>query len=860
MSNGLTVATASIPAVDSPGRSSVSRTALRRTAFLWQDGVMISATVRALDTIGLLDLTPDGPHELPDTGYLRAAWSCLDGAGWLDVLPAPAWTAAGRGALEHRERYIAGGRFLARFTRTEPDSWDTPWDAETLAAFGAELDAHIRWRATRGLPEMTVTHLDATLAVPALLSLRGTGRLQSPEGDFARLLTLLGWLDDTGAWTEHGRASLEWVDHCGLIGSYLPMLAKLEELFRGELLVVPGDGEWHVQRGINVEASAYAHKRYFADADPIFQEIFSREPRPAFIADMGCGDASWLAHLHELFGDTIRYVGVDISPIALDHARALLQAAGVQDPLLLIGDVSNPDSLRDQLAEHGLAIDDGLHIRSFLDQDRTYLGGPPRADVPGWSSGPYFAPDGRPLGAEELESDLVAHFQRWERHTGKHGMVILESHRVASHVVRRHLGTTHSVAFDTFHGLSHQYVIEHSAFLRCLRLAGLQTVGYQERRYPSAKPYVAVSLNRVIPVQPAPAGDPDAVRHDTWQPGPEYDLADGVGLHHLLYADGDLAHPRSWGAGPTGIVVRDMLHTIEAGIERARPGDVVRALDYGAGTGFASIELSKALVTHRVQERLADRGASFELHVVDIPNNWFAQGFELMRDMPWTRFHALRGPGGDFRTLLDVTSGEQVDAVMANMVFHLLTAKAMRHAARSIAGVLKPGGLLTFSAPDLAPTTEHSLLLHTPNRLLRRYWLEALDSDEPEKLAPALRTAAAGVLPAARSLAQYRADRRILPTPQDSASVAEALAPYFAGAIERRTYEYLAEEIEMAALVPANQGEYLAEITDLEVRESMIRHLMRERVLPELMSGPAGTALGINLEWKLGRFTRSSVI
>src|SRR4051812_26684903 len=105
------------------------RAALRRTAFVYQDGVIIAATVRALDALGLLDL--DGRHGLPDTGYLRAAWRCLGSAGWLDQAPDPAWTAAGRSAMRHRGRYVALGRFLARFTGNTPDSWSAPWDAAT---------------------------------------------------------------------------------------------------------------------------------------------------------------------------------------------------------------------------------------------------------------------------------------------------------------------------------------------------------------------------------------------------------------------------------------------------------------------------------------------------------------------------------------------------------------------------------------------------------------------------------------------------------------------------------------------------------------------------------------------------------
>ncbi|HUY52422.1 MAG TPA: class I SAM-dependent methyltransferase [Streptosporangiaceae bacterium] len=831
------------------------RAAARRVAFIYQDGVMLASTVRALHALGLLDL--DGQHGLPDTGYLRAGWRCLASAGWLDQVPDLAWTDAGQAAMRHRERYVAAGRFLARFTGNTPDSWSAPWDAATRAAFASELDAHQRWRAGADPDGLVTMHLDGALAVPALLSLRGTGRLHRPDGDIARLLVLLGWLDDQHRWTGRGRACLPFIDHFGLVGSYLPMVARLEKLCRGDLIVRPGDGEWHCQRELNVQASAAAHRRYFKDADPIFVEIFSRVPRPAFIADMGCGDGSWLAHLHGMFGDSIRYVGIDASPVALDYARGVLKDAGVRDPLLLVGDITNPDGLRDELAAHGLAIQDGLHIRSFIDHDRTYRGEQPANAVPGWATGAYVAPDGRPLSAAEVESDLVAHFRRWTPHVGAHGLVILEAHSVAPHVARRHLGALHSVAFDAYHGLSHQYPIEHSAFMRCCSLAGLEPVSYLERRYPSTRPFVAVSLNRLMPTRPALPAVASA-SHGTWQPEPGTDLADGQQLHRLLYADGDLAYPRSWASGATGIVVRSTLDAVEARVERAGRGDVIRVLDYGAGTGLASIELTKAYLAHHIGQRLADRGASFELHLVDLPTPWFAQGFRLLRGLPWARFHALQVDGRTFRPLLEITGGQRVDAVMANMVFHLLTPAALRRAAASIGDVLRPGGILAFSAPDLAPVTQFSVLFHDPNRLLRRHWLAAVDAPQPGALPPVLREAVTCARHADRDAARQRADRRILPRPQTAESVAAALQPHLQGAIERRTYELLAEESLMTALVPANQAEYLAEIADQPLREAVIRHLMTERVLPELMSGPAGTALGLNVEWKLGRYTRGT--
>jgi SAM-dependent methyltransferase len=803
---------------------------------------------------------------------------CLASVGWFgDNAMSAVWTPSGRAALRHREHFVSAGQFLARFASSAPDTWKDPWDAETSSAFSAAARRFEEWQADTEEDALVRAHLEGALLVPAMLSLRAREGSDGASQDVMRLLALLGWVDAEGCWTPKGQSFRNFEDHFGLVGSYLPMLARLEELLRGELVVSPGGHEWHCERKLNVKASSAAHRRYFAEADPIFHEIFTYGQTPAFIADMGCGDGSWLAHLHRIIGDSVRYVGIDASPVALDNARQTLQAAGIRDPLLLLGDVASPQKLRTQLAQHGLSIEDGLHIRSFLDHDRTYHGGS-LSNVPRSASGAYVAPDGTPLTAAAVEADLVAHLKRWRPHIGKHGFVILEAHCVPPQVASQHLGALHSVAFDTYHGLSHQYPVEYSTFMSCCRKAGLTAVSHLERRYPTTRPFVAVSLNRFMCEQPNPLEVTQPPRHDgqprvtevtgqglaptvkpgDWCPEPGSDLADGRGLHELLYFDGALSHPRRWCAGATGVVVGAALAAIDARAERACRGDVIRVLDYGAGTGLASIELSKACIAQDLPARLADRGIGFELHLVDLPTGWFAQGYELLKDVPWVRFHSLRGNGRQFRDLLEVTEGTHVDVVMANMVFHLLREGGMRHAADSITAVLAPGGKLIFSAPDLAPASKHSVLFHDPNRLLRRHWLDALDAADPRGCPSPLREAVTSARSAQRTITQQRADRRILPTPQSVEGVAAALERSMTGTTTRQTFELLAEESLATALIPSNQAEYLAEITDQETREAVIRYIMREYVFPELSTGPAGTGLGFNIEWKFGIFQRAT--
>ena len=890
--------------------------------FVHQDGVILCPTLCALDDLGVLEPSLDRDRSLaelfPDvdaTGfaYLRVGLRCLASQGWLEAAPTLdpettviRWTDAGRAVASHRDRYLAAGRFLTGFAGKDADAWSRPWDGSQVEAFLDLVDlACDRWRVDENLParlrSLITTHLDAAVLVPAMLQLLGAGLVAEdgprlPDGPagrgLERLLSAVGWLETDGTWTIAGREGSALAVHFGMAASYLPLLARLPDLYRGQAVVSSAGGarEWHVNRELNVTASAAAHTRYFADADRIFLELFNREPiesQPRFVADMGCGDGSWLVHLHGLIAehtrrgkrsrvDPVLMVGIDYSPAALERARSVVDAADV--PALLVhGDISDPDSVASALAKHGLNMEDGLHIRAFIDHDRSYVGEDPGIPVRGWSSGAYVDPRGQPLGPADVERDLVAHLKRWTPHVRKHGMVVLEAHCIDPRIVRKHVGATHSVAFDAYHGYSHQYPIDHSAFVQCCRLAGLRPATDSERRYPATRPFVAVSLNRLLVPSSGstlPGASASAIREDTWQPGPEIDLEDGRALHDLLYEGSDLRFPRSWCSAATGFVVAGALDVVESRLAAAREGDVIRVLDYGAGTGLAAIELLKACHERGIEERLHRQGATLEVHLVDLPSSWFAQGYELLRDCSWTRFHSVRAPGGGFRPLSEVTRGLTMDAVMANMVFHLIPPSALPRVAAELAAITRPGGRLTWSSPDLGPPGPYAVLFHDPNRALRKGWLSLLDDERSVSdlaagngfVAPiasasvreAVERARVGMDGAKMRAAQARADRRVLPQPNDAGEVGDAVARHFAGEarVELQAHELLGDDIVDTLLVPSNQAEYLSEIEDRPLREAAIRELMLGSVIPELRDRAAGTAHGLNVQWTLGSAVR----
>lgn len=888
----------------------VGREALRRLSFLFQDGMVLSATLRGLDATGLLKASLEREDTVAQLspgltkhafGQLRVGLRTLAQAGWTAAGPELApehttirWTDAGRAVARHHAHFVALGDYLATFSDNEAGAWTRPWEGERAARLSELADAAAtRWELDELEPELreqVAAQLDGALASPVLLWLDATGGLtgdgpQLPDGDSgehaARLLATLGWTDEDGAWSDAGRHGLDFVTHLGLVGSYLPMFARLPDLYRGELTATyttdpsgdAGSREWHIQDEMNLRASSVAHGRYFADADPIVASIFDREPladQPRFVVLTGCDDGRWLVHMHELVRDRtlrgrhlgerpLKMVGVDRSEAAVARAQEALAAAGI-DGLVLRGDTGDPTAVRDALHAHGLPIEDGLHVHAFVDHERRYSGGHAPDGGAGMSSGAYIADDGAALVGADVEADLSAHLARWAPHVARHGVLVLEAHCVSPPVTARHHGALHSLAFDAYSGYSGQYPVERPAFIAAARRAGLRQAATGERRYPTTRPFVAVSLNHMLGDRSGPMiarGDPDAPRRDTWSPKPGTDLRDGRGLHELVFDHGDLRHPRLWASASTSQLVTQTMDTLEERVETLPRGAVLRVLDYGTGTALAAIETLKACRERGFEQRLARRGVGFELHLVDIPSSWFAQGHALVQESSWTRCHSLIGADGRFRPLSEVTGGVRMDVVMSSMVFHLIPPKALVRVAESLAGITAPGGRLLWNAPDLGVPGPYAVPFHHPNRLVRAHWKRLLRG-EAEPTSPLQRDSiAAARLRAQRGellIDDARANKRILPQPHTGEEVGDALRGHFSGEVTTQTHEIVVRETLDTLLVPSNQEEYLPEIEDFALRSALIEELMLEEVIPVLHNGPAGTYGGYNVHWTFGDF------
>jgi hypothetical protein len=876
---------------------STRRDALRRLSFLFQDGLVLATTLRGLDAVDLLERSLAREETVAELrpgltetgfGHVRVGLRTLAQAGW--IVPAPgltpdattvSWTVAGRAAAEHRASYLAVADYLASFASGAPGAWTAPWGGERRAHF-AELaeQAAARWGTE---DELVLAHLDGALAAPALLWLDAAGRLRSgtgpnlPDDDLgaqlARMLGTLGWLAEDGSWTADGACGLDFVDHLGLAASYLPTLARLPDLYGGAL---PHTGREHVQRELNLRASSAAHARYYTDADPLVATVFDRESlmeQPSFVLDNRCGDGAWLAHIHAFVRDhTLRgrhldthpllMVGADADEAAAGRARLTLAAAGA-DALVVIADGDDPGGLSDVLAAHHLDAGDALHVHNFSDHDHPCAPVTGLAGAPAMSGGAYLDDTGRALDPADVEVGLALHFARWAPYVARHGLVVLEAHCVVPHVTVKHQGALHSLAYDAYHGYSRQYLVERRALIAALRRAGLVQAATGERRYPTSRPFVSVSVNHlrdgaarvVLPGSENPA---PARAHDTWRPDPGADLRDGEGLHRLLYDDGDLRHPRGWSAAPTSIIVTQAMEELEALVATRAPRDVLRVLDYGTGTGLAATELLKACRERGFDERLKVAGVALEVHLVDIPGSWFAKGYEILSRSSWTRFHSMIGADGRFRPLGEVTGGLKMDVILSSMVFHLIKPRAFVRVVDGLGELMAPGGRLVWSTPDVGPAGPFAVLFHDPNRALRAHW-KALVAGAAEPRSQ-LQHDAVAVARRARDgeplIADERADRRILKDANRRDGLGQMLAAHFRGTIETQAHEIADRETLDTLLVPSNQGEYLPEIEVQEVREALIEELLTGDVLPPLKASPAGTALGYDVHWTFGDFRR----
>jgi len=910
---------------------------LLRTLFLHHDGIIVGATVAALNHHGVLEtLFRDKRLSMKtllkahpcNSGYLHVALRCLALQGWIKRQGSMASedmvfevTPIGDLVSKYFELYTEIAEFIysgipleeSLFGIEELESaypqlvtkclsnWDLPYKNEK-----SEHTA---------IHEIVTQHLNGLLAGPTMIALKNYGLLNERQLSSESLSSMnknlhsalvllehLKWLNPSeNRWefSDLGMLACEFSLHYGLTLSYWPMLCNLQNLIfnaaRNVTHVQRGEEEEHVDRILNVLASGVAHRRYFEDSDKIIIEIFNQEPmsrQPKFVADMGCGDGAWLKRVYQVIKTETRrglnldrypllMVGADYNIKAQDVAHHQLTEANVPH-IVLFGDITDPKQFADELKTHKIDIHEGLHIRAFIDHNRRYTHPLDRDSAnqrTSLSSGAYADDNGNPIRNDYLEQNLVEHFRKWVPFLHKHGLIVIEAHNVDPRIASEYNGKTHATAFDTYHGYSNQYPLDFEAFMQLAEEAGLRAISYQQSLYPSRLPFVAISINRFKASKTRSIHEnskPSQKKPDEWQPTGNEDLNDGEALHQFLYENGDITRPKRWCFRATGMLVEAILKEIDERIQCIRTGQNTRKsitlMDYGAGTGLATLELIKGLEEKGLLKQIEEHNISFSLLLFDFPSGWFAKGYQLLRRFPFVRFYSLQHPKTHEIQLIEKILGhKKVDVIVASMVLHLVPPKVLPLLSDSFDAALNDDGILLWNTPDTTPTTTNAEVIHATNRELRKTFLACLDSEKkflailskvPKNqrmvytdLPIHLQEIKKNLTPILAAEAQIRANRQILPDPTDLKYIEQALDKHFIGSHSTLISLLREKDLLDLALLPANQR-YINEVENVNCRKRLITLLLNYEVIPKFCEGPTGHPNGLNLHWIYGRYCK----
>jgi acyl carrier protein/SAM-dependent methyltransferase len=483
-----------------------------------------------------------------NSGHLHVALRLLRGLGWLRLEPDGSYAAT----PESRHDALVPDDLLAILEIPLADcmtATDLPGQTRLLG-----------WleRSLRGwdLPDPDLAALADGLLLTSILVARHLIEGENPPAPAGPLFgpcappvrrsleaafVARGWAErgpDGVRATPAGESLLERSLVLGTTVSYRPLLAKLPELLFGDprrvMDPLETGEERHVDRTLNVVASGFQHGRFFADVDELIVELFDRpdiEEQPDYVADMGCGDGTFLRRIYEtvrtrtargrvLDRHPLRMIGIDYNREALTATAKTLDSI---PHLLVRGDVGSPSRLLADLRSMGIEDTDRiLHVRSFLDHDRPYQ--PPLDPANG--SGRALAAtsgavavdrSGRDIPAEAVLQSLVEHLGRWSDVSGRHGLIVVEVHGLAPEVAGRHRDRSESLHFDAYHGFSGQQLVEAGGFLLAAAGARLFPRLPYAARYPRHLPFTRITWNwlerRPYRIRPATAEDIPALLH-----------------------------------------------------------------------------------------------------------------------------------------------------------------------------------------------------------------------------------------------------------------------------------------------------------------------------------------------------------
>jgi len=364
-----------------------------------------------------------------------------------------------------------------------------------------------------GQNSLITKHIEGAMIAPILIYYKYNNPevdifqdiLNNRKDDFLKLF-LIANLINNNTLTDKGQYLLSKSYAYGVTDSYMRTFINLKDLCfnpdsKGciDEKISNNSQEAHVNRALNVWGSGKSHTTYFKHIDKYVIDIFNKpiEQQPKGIADMGCGDGSFLYHLNDLVRNkTLRgtlldshpllLIGADFNKAALDETSKMFSKSK-NKPMTVLADISKPDEYDKKIKlKYSQDISNFLNVRSFLDHNRTY-----KKEL---SSIQYnfknitsnsFVWKGEKLSNYVIQENLVNHFKKWKKYISKYGLLVLELHSIEIDKIHENIGRLPMTAYIATHGFSDQFIIEYEVYKECLDLAELNINEAYEKLFPS---------------------------------------------------------------------------------------------------------------------------------------------------------------------------------------------------------------------------------------------------------------------------------------------------------------------------------------------------------------------------------------
>ncbi len=328
------------------------------------------------------------------------------------------------------------------------------------------------------------------------------------------LLSNLGWFAKNKQAYEFTTKGLFYARRAAAYGvtvSYIPMLAKLEQLLFKNASILERKSlhneEIHVNRAINVWGSGGAHSAYFKVIDSIIIALFNRpiQEQPKGVIDVGCGNGAFLTHIFTIIENQTErgkiledyplfLIGVDYNKTAIKITKKNLIKVDIWAKVIW-GDIGNPEQLAKDLYEkYAINLSDLLNVRTFLDHNRMWTEPNPEVNKNTVASTGAFAFKGKRLPNVKVIHSLEQHFKKWLPYVEKYGLLLIELHTLPPTLIAKNIGKTAATAYDATHGYSDQYIVELDTFMHCMKKIGLIPDEKTFHKFPNSE-LATVSIN-----------------------------------------------------------------------------------------------------------------------------------------------------------------------------------------------------------------------------------------------------------------------------------------------------------------------------------------------------------------------------